>query len=125
MLKINIKKDYIPIPFINEKGEEEFELRFYKTDENIQRLMDYNDEVDEIKQAEDGEEEEMPSLADQKERDQRTIDATLGEGSFEKMYGLSESLMNVRAYYMEICIGLLNELGYQEASKSLEKYRRG
>ena len=125
MLKINIKKDYIPIPFINEKGEEEFELRFYKTDENIQRLMDYNDELDEIKKAEDGEEEEATSLAEQKERDQKTIDATLGEGSFEKMYSLSESLMNVRAYYMEICIGLLNELGYEEAGKTLEKYRRG
>lgn len=124
MLKINIKKDYIPIPFINEKGEEEFELRFYKTDENIQRLMDYNDELDEIKKEENGE-EEASSLAEQKERDQKTIDATLGEGSFEKMYGLSESLMNVRAYYMEICIGLLNELGYEEAGKTLEKYRRG
>lgn len=123
MLKINIKKDYIPIPFINDNGEEEFELRFYKTDENIQRIMDYNDELEERKKEED--EDEEPSLEEQKARDKKTIDATLGEGSFDKMYSLSDSLMNVREYYVEICIGLLKELGHEQTGKALEKYRRG
>lgn len=122
MLKINIKKDYIPIPFVDEGGKEKFELRFYKTDENIQRILDYNNELEETTKEDENAE---PTLEEQKARDKKIIDATLGEGSFDKMYDLSDSLMNVRDYYVEICIGLLKELGHEQTSKALEKYRRG
>lgn len=122
MLKINIKKDYVPIPFVDDDGKEIMELRFYKTDDNVQRILNYAQELEESRKEDKSDE---PNLVHEKERTRKAIDATLGDGSFEKMYAISESLILVNDYYAEIAIGLLDELGLGEAKESLDKYRRG
>lgn len=122
MLKINIKQDYIPIPFLDEGGNEILELRFYKTDENVQRILDYAKELEEERKEEQDAE---PNLEREKERAKKAIDATLGEGAFDKMYEISNSLILVNDYYAEITIGLMEELGLGKAAESLDKYRSG
>lgn len=119
MIKININKAYIPIPFVNDENETVFELRFYKTDENLQRLLNYNDEMKEIDKSDEG------NLEIQRKQIQEIVDATLGEGSFDKIYALDKSVLNVANYYTQIVAGILTEMGYGEVAQTLDTYRGG
>lgn len=117
MIKININKAYIPIPFVDENGEQVFELKFYKTDENIEKIMEFDSEV--LEQ----DEKNLTSMEDQRAFIEDIVDATLGEGSFKKMYELDGSLYNVVSYFEAIIDGIVKELGYGDVENTLEKYK--
>lgn len=119
MAVIRIKKNYIPIPFENEDGEIEFELRFSMTDESIERLYSQAEEIDKlVNEVEEASEQDNKDSA--KEVLQKAIDAILGEGSYEKLYGHSQSLIITVEYYAEIIYLLVDELK-KSKMKDLEK----
>lgn len=127
MAVIRIKKNYIPIPFVdevvNEEGELEekikFELRFSMTDESIERLYKQAEEIDELVQ-------EVDEVSGQDNKDgaekvvRKAIDAILGKGSYEKLYEESQSLVITVEYYAEIIYLLIDELK-KSKMKDLEK----
>lgn len=117
MIKININKAYIPIPFMDDNGETVFELRFYKTDENIEKIMNFDTDL----LADD--EKKLENMEDQREFIKDIVDTTLGEGAFDKMYDLDGSLYNVVGYFEAIVEGIVKELGYGDVEEALEKYK--
>lgn len=119
MAVIRIKKNFIPIPFENENGEIEFELKFSMTDESIERLYSQAEEIDElVNKIEDASEQDDKESA--KEVLQKAIDAILGNGSYDKLYSHSQSLIITVEYYAEIIYLLVDELK-KSKMKDLEK----
>lgn len=119
MIKININKSYIPIPFINDEGEEEFQLKFYKTDENLQNIMDFSQKIAEA------DKEEKSNMAEQKEYVKEMVDAMLEEGAFEQMYELDGSILNVMDYLVQIASAVFEEIAEDNSEETLNKYRKG
>lgn len=109
MAQIRIKKNYIPIPFVDENGEVKFELRFSMTDESIKRLYDEYDKLDDlIKGVEENADEN--DLEAGKEILKHSMDGILGEGSFDKIYKDCQSIVIAVEYYVEIIMLLADEL---------------
>lgn len=119
MAVIRIKKNYIPIPFENEDGEIEFELRFSMTDESIERLYSQAEEIDKlVDDVEAASEEDDKESA--KEVLKKSVDAILGEGSYKTLYEHSQSLIITVEYYAEIIYLLVDQLK-KSKMKELEK----
>lgn len=119
MAVIRIKKNYIPVPFENEDGEIEFELRFSMTDESIERLYSQAEEIDKlVDEVEAASEEDDKESA--KEVLQKSVDAILGEGSYKILYEHSQSLIITVEYYAEIIYLLVDQLK-KSKMKELEK----
>lgn len=119
MAVIRIKKNYIPIPFVDENDEVEFELKFSMTDESIDNLYKQAEEIEKLIN-------DVETAADKDDKGQakevlrKAINALLGEGSFDLLYNHSESLIITLEYFAEIIYLLVDELK-KTKMKELEK----
>ncbi len=121
MAVIRLKKNYIPIPFENENGEIELELRFSMTDESIERLYSEAEKINKIiNEVEEAAEQDEKENA--KEVLEKSIDAIFEEGSYKKLYSLSQSLIITTEYYAEIIYLLVDELKKSKMKELVEEY---
>lgn len=113
-IKIQTKTPHIPI----EIGDE-LELRFYVTDDNIEKLFNgYDEMLKKYKDVEiDNAEKGKMILKD-------AIDYILGDGSFDKLYGLSNSVLVTKQYFDEIVDGLSKEITKRYGDTNKEKVEK-
>lgn len=116
-IKIQTQTPVIPI----EIGD--LTINFEYTDENIKRLYDHHDkmqkEIEKIK---------SDDLESAKEILRKSFDFLLGEGTFEKIYAISPSIIIVTDYYFQIVEGLFEEISKKAgntAQQKIEKYLQG
>lgn len=112
-IKIQTKVPHIPI----EIGD--LTLKFDVTDENIDKLFNGYDEM--LKNFKDI---EVDNIEKGRKILKGAIDYILGDGSFEKIYGLSESILITRQYFEEIVDGLSKELTDRYGDKNREKIEK-
>ena len=112
-IKIQTKVPHIPI----EIGD--LTLKFDVTDENIDKLFNGYDEM--LKNFKDI---EVDNIEKGRKILKGAIDYILGDGSFEKIYGLSESILITRQYFEEIVDGLSKELTERYGDKNREKIEK-
>lgn len=109
MAQIRIKKNYIPIPFVDENDEVKFELKFSMTDESIERLYQEYEKLEDLVN-------EVEKTADENDYEaskkilKHSMDAILGEGSFDKIYADCQSVIIAVEYYADIILLLTDEL---------------
>lgn len=119
MAQIRIKKNYIPIPFVDENDKVKFELKFSMTDDSIKRLYGEYDKLDDLVK-------EVEKTADENEYEagkevlKHSMDAILGEGAFQKIYDDCQSIIIAVEYYAEIILLLADELRKSKVTE-LEK----
>lgn len=112
-IKIQTKVPHIPI----EIGD--LTLKFDVTDENIDKLFNGYDEM-----LENFKDIEVDNIEKGRKILKGAIDYILGDGSFEKIYGLSESILITRQYFEEIVDGLSKELTERYGDKNREKIEK-
>lgn len=112
-IKIQTKVPHIPI----EIGD--LTLKFDVTDENIDKLFNgYDEMLKNFKYI------EVDNIEKGRKILKGAIDYILGDGSFEKIYGLSESILITRQYFEEIVDGLSKELTERYGDKNREKIEK-
>lgn len=98
-IKIQTQTPYIPI----EVGE--LKLKFDMTDDNIKCLYDSEKQFQEkLNSVEDGD------FEGQKKAIKTAVDFLLGDGAFDKLYSVTPSLVVVVEYFVQISIGLKEEI---------------
>src|SRR5690606_24378151 len=112
-IKIQTEKPVIPI----EIGELTFE--FELTDENIHRLYQSENEF-----AKKRREVEGDDLEAAKAMLKESFDFLLGEGTFEKIYELSPSVIILTKYFYSIVDGLYEEIRKKAESASQSKVNK-
>src|SRR5690606_40514996 len=112
-IKIQTQTPVIPI----EIGD--LTINFEYTDENIKRLYDHHDkmqkEIEKIK---------SDDLESAKEILRKSFDFLLGEGTFEKIYAISQSIIIVRVYYCQIVESLFEEITKKEGNTAHQKIEK-
>lgn len=127
MKPIRLRPTIIDIPFVNDQGEEILKLHFDRSDENIKRFFaaipGIEKKVEEIeKQAEEAENEadikfdEMAFMKD-------IADSFLGDGAFEKIHALNDSVFTAAKYVMQIAIGIKEEIEEEDKRAVFDKYK--
>lgn len=110
MAKIKLKKNYIGIPIVDENDRTVYEVKFLMTDENIQKIYEQSEDLEEL--IEVAENEDYQSAKDFCEV---AIDGLFGEGTFNELYQLSESLIITVEYFAEIVLIIRDELSKTKA----------
>lgn len=104
-IKIQVKEDYIPIQL----GDEE--IRFHVSDEAILRIKkgaaDVQEELESIEESED----EETQLEQMKEILRRGFDFLFEEGTFEKVYSVTPSVVVCLEYFQQMTEAVVIELG--------------
>lgn len=109
MINITSKKNFIPIPFIDEDGKEKFVLKFSMTDKSIDTLYKQADEVDELTK-------DVEDSAKENSREhtafvlKKAMDAIFGKGAYNKVYAESGSVIITFEYYTELIYLLVDYL---------------
>lgn len=117
MKTINIKKNYIPIRLADEENGKEIILKFYRTDENMKKLQDQQEEI-----------KKMASATDDDDREQAksilksSLDTVFKEGTFDEIYEINPSISIIMEYFIQIVIYLLGEMDEAHNTVELEKY---
>src|SRR5699024_7397752 len=114
-INIQTKKDYIPIHLGKEK------IRFYSSDDSIinikQGYKQVQDEIESIKKAE-SEEKQVEQM---KEVLQNGFDFLFSEGTFDKVYGVSPSVIICLEYCGQMVDAVLAELDKKMKRTSQDK----
>ncbi|GEN30232.1 hypothetical protein HNQ35_000065 [Cerasibacillus quisquiliarum] len=112
-IKIQTQTHVIPIEIGDVK------LEFDMSDENIKRLFDSENEI--MKKISEVDSNDFDA---QKKAIKEIIDATLGDGSFDKLYNLSPSVFIVVEYFMQIAQGLKEEINKRLGNDNLSKAQK-
>lgn len=118
MKKIKLRQSIIPIGIYDEDDNLVLELQFDKSDENIKKFYDAYAEM----QVSDGKYKD--SIEDTKDYVKKYFDLMLGDGAFDKVYQLNQSIIIVVAYMMEISQYILDELDKDAELDILNKYMK-
>lgn len=114
-IKIQTKQDYIPIQL----GDEE--IRFYITDDAILRIRKgyekVQKELEEIKKPDD----EDVAVKKMKEVLKKGFDLLYGEGTFEKVYGVTPSVFVCLEYFQQMVDATFKELDKRGISASAQE----
>jgi len=115
---IQTQQDYIPIHLGNE------EIRFYISDDSILKIRQgykqVQDELESIKKAE-SEEKQVEQM---KEVLQKGFDFLFSEGTFDKVYGVSPSVIICLEYFGQMVDAVLAELDKKMKRTSQDKVKR-
>lgn len=120
MAVIKLQSNFIEFPFENEKGEVVLTLKFDKSDENFKQLEKTYDELNK-KMGKINEQEES-EVEQGKEILKEAVDQIFGEGSFDKMYQLSPSILLVFKYLVQMVEGIYQEINIDKDTELLKKY---
>lgn len=118
MVKIQKQTTAIPVDF------GEFELRFYKSDENIQRLPDLQAEFEQVFKSFDKDgEKTFEDLEVIKNQLHTAFDGLFGEGSFDKVYQFADgSTLHTLIYLLQVLDGIMKEFNLEEETNAINKY---
>lgn len=123
---IKIRQNYIPVLFEDDNGELKHELRFYKTDDNIERLTKIGPTIEKLqKDIQKNEENGNVTLKQAKKLLKESMNGIFGEGSFEKLYKINPSVFIVVEYYILAIGAVVEELDEIGNTAELEKYLNG
>lgn len=106
------------MPIVDEDGNTVYELKFYKTDENIKRIMQYRDEIDTIN--DEVTQENDYDVA--KKHLRRYYDALFGEGTLDALYEHNPSVIILMEYFLIAIVNVLEDLDEVASAQQLEKY---
>lgn len=102
MKPIKVQKNYIDIPFVDDKtGETILELKFELSDEKAMELIKIREELAD---------KEVKDYEGLKDGIKTMVDGLLGEGSFDKMFEITPVVKIVFQYFLAICEGITEEL---------------
>lgn len=118
MVKIQKQVTSIPVDF------GEFELYFYKSDENIQRLTALQVEFEQVFKSFDKDgDKTFEDLEVIKNQLKVAFDSLFGETSFDKVYQFSNgSTLHALIYFLQAMEGIMKEFNLEEETKAINKY---
>ena len=119
MKAIQLRNTQLRIPFTDENGEEKAVLHFDRSDENIKRIMNFEQEFEEITKDFKGKEDNLDA---QKEVLEKVYDSLLEEGAFSKLYEINKSTIVLSVYLLQIAIGIKEELEAEDLKAVEAKY---
>lgn len=114
---IQLKKNYISIPIVDESGDVKHELKFYTTDENMKKIVEKRKEIESLHEtvSEDDDDAAKKVL-------KGAIDEVFGEGNFDAIYELNPSTLIVLEYFIQSVIIISEEMDASLNTQALEKY---
>lgn len=121
MKAIQLRRNTLDIPFLDESGEAVLTLHFDRSDENIEKFRETFPKL-EKKIAEAEKNDKEPSFEETRDFLKETTDSFLGDGSFDALYQLNPSLNIVSLYLYQIAIGIKEELEAEDLKAVEKKY---
>lgn len=119
MKPIQLRSNFIDAGFKDSDGNIAFTIRFDRTDENIERLMNFEKEFEENNKEFN---EETATREEKKEYVKNVVDSLLEKGSFDKLYNFNPSLEIVMNYLFEIVVGIKEDLEAENLKALENKY---
>ena len=119
MKPIQLRSNFIEVDFKDADGNVAFTIRFDRKDKNIERLLNFEKEFEELNK---GFNEETATLEEKKTYVKTVVDSFLEPGSFEKLYTSNPSLEIVMVYLFQIIIGIKEELEAEDLKALENKY---
>lgn len=119
MKPIQLRSNFIEVDFKDADGTVAFTIRFDRKDENIERLLNFEKEFEELNKDFN---EETATLEEKKTYVKTVVDSFLEPGSFEKLYTSNPSLEIVMVYLFQIIIGIKEELEAEDLKALENKY---
>lgn len=120
MTVIKLQSNFIEFPFEDNNGKTVLTLKFDKSDESIINLEKSIEKFE--KEKEKLANKENASFEDGKKVFAKIIDSVFGEGSFEAMYKLSPSTINVLKYFTQMANGIFKEINTEKEQEKFNKY---
>ena len=121
MKPIQLQKTTIDIPFVDVDGKTQLVIEFDRSDENIKRLYDSFEELEQAKNDLSVSENE-DIFEDTRAFVEKTMDPIFGEGTFDKVYALSPSVLIVVVYFYQMAMALKEELEMDDFKNFEDKY---
>lgn len=121
MKPIQLQKTTIDIPFVDADGKTQLIIEFDRSDDNIKRLYDSFDELEKAKNDLAVTENE-DIFEDTRAYVKKTMDPIFGEGTFDKVYALSPSVLIVVVYFYQMAMALKEELEMDDFKNFEDKY---
>ncbi|MGC4019211.1 MAG: hypothetical protein QM793_08330 [Muricomes sp.] len=120
MKPIKVRPTVINIPFEDYDGNELFTLHFDRSDDNVQNFKRLIPKLEEkIKEI-----EETPDIdIDEKSFLSELADSFLGEGAFEKIYSINNSVFTSAKYVFQIAVGIKEEFEEEDKRAIFDKYK--
>lgn len=121
MKPIQLQKTTIDIPFVDVDGKTQLVIEFDRSDENIKRLYDSFEELEQAKNDLSVSENE-DIFEDTRAFVKKTMDPIFSEGTFDKVYALSPSVLIVVVYFYQMAMALKEELEMDDFKNFEDKY---
>lgn len=118
MVKIQKQTTAIPVDF------GDFELLFFKSDENMKRAADLQAEFEQVFKmfGKDGD-KTFEDLEVIKNQLHTAFDGLFGEGSFDKVYQFADgSTLHTLIYFLQALDGISKEFNLEDETKAINKY---
>ena len=117
MKPIQLRKNKIHVPFVDDDGKVVAEFWVDKTDKGIQELDKAIAEVNKLaKKTREDNFEEMKSYMT------KSVDVILGEGAFDKLYEFNPSIEIVTLYFVQVALGIQEELRKEREIAVVNEY---
>lgn len=116
-MQIKLKKSTIDIPFVDDDGNVVLTLKFDKTDKSIDDVLS---KMQSLKS--DLESKQHDSRDAVKEVLRDAYNTLLGKDAFEKVYQISPSIETLAVYFVEICLGIKDEM-MSEQNNAINNYK--
>lgn len=120
MAVIKLQSNFIEFPFEDDKGNIVLTLKFDKSDENIKKLEKSIDQFD--KEKDRLSKKSNAAFEDGKQVFKECVDSVFGDGSFDSMYKLSPSTINVLKYFIQMAEGIFEEINTEKEQEKFNKY---
>lgn len=121
MKAIQLRRNTLDIPFLNESGEAVLTLHFDRSDENIEKFRETFPKLEKkIEEVEKSDKE--ISIEETRDFLKETTDSFLGIGSFDALYQLNPSTNIVTLYLYQIAVGIKEELEAEDLKAVEKKY---
>lgn len=105
MKPIQLRKNQIHVPFIDEDNNVVAEFWVDKTDKGLQKLDEALAEVNKLANQTNEE-----NLEEMKVFMTKCVDAILGDGAFDKLYEFNPSIEIVALYFVQVALGVQEEM---------------
>lgn len=121
MKPIQLQKTTIDIPFVDAEGQQQLVIQFDRSDDNIKRLYDSFDSLEKAKNELSTTDSE-DVFEDTKSFIKKVMDPIFGDGTFDKIYALSPSVLVVVIYFYQMAAALKEELETDDFENFASKY---
>lgn len=120
MKPIKVRPTIIDIPFIDADGNEVLRLQFDRSDQTANKFFDSIPEIEEqirtIEQDPNADFDECSLMG-------KLVDSVLGGGAFGKLRALNESTFMAAKYFLQIVIGIKEEMENEDKQAVFDKYK--